>query len=249
MSLPLLFLREKENPLIALLVSEAVRQIFNNISPTYDRLNHILSLNFDKSWRQKTISQILKAKNEKFFALDLCAGTHDLGLECARQFPNSQIKALDFSEDMLRQGREKISHLKDQIESVCGDALKTPFADQSFDVIFCGFGVRNFDNTEKGIQEIRRLLKPEGQLLVLEFFRPTSKLNLFFNKTYAQNILPLFGKWISGNKDAYSYLRDSIRGFLTVPEFCELLQKNGFKNIKVKDYFLRICSCVNATIK
>lgn len=229
-------------------MSESVKNMFTEISPTYDRLNHFLSFNFDKSWRRKTIASIQQEQSQEFSVLDICCGTHDMGLECLRQFPNSKITGIDFSQGMLDAGVEKIKKELDsgKIKTVCGDALALPFEDNSFDVLFCAYGVRNFDNTQKGMQEMMRVLKPGGQVLVLEFFKPTSIINRAFNKTYGQYLLPLFGKWISGHSSAYHYLRDSIRGFKTVPEFQSLISNLGFINVKTKSFFMNISHCVSA---
>lgn len=229
-------------------MSEAVKSLFTAISPTYDRLNHVLSFNFDKGWRKKTIAQIHKKSEDAFLALDLCAGTHDLGLECLSQFPKARIQAVDFSFGMLHAGQNKIQKelTSKKIFSVCGDALNLPYPNSTFDVIFCAYGVRNFDNVEAGLKEIRRVLKPGGQVLVLEFFRPISSLNNFFNKTYGQYVLPALGQAVSGHKSAYTYLRDSIRGFLSLPEFQALLEKSGFKDVKTKNFFMSISSYVSA---
>lgn len=229
-------------------MSEAVKSLFTAISPTYDRLNHVLSFNFDKGWRKKTIAQIRKKSTDAFLALDLCAGTHDLGLECLRQFPESKIQAVDFSFGMLSAGQNKIRSEIDshKITPICGDALNLPYADETFDVIFCAYGVRNFDSTAAGLKEMRRVLKPGGQILILEFFRPTSSLNNFFNKTYGQYVLPALGQAVSGHKSAYAYLRDSIRGFLSLSEFEDQLQKLGFKDFQAKNFFMAISSCVSA---
>jgi len=229
-------------------MSEAVRKLFTEISPTYDRLNHLLSLNIDKLWRKKTIARIQKKSDERFQALDLCCGTFDLSLECVKQFPNAKIQAIDFSQSMIEVGKKKIQDFP-QIIPLCGDALNLSFKNKTFDVIFCGFGIRNLDDVEKGLKEMYRVLKPHGQVLILEFFKPTSSLQKLFHKTYGAHVLPKIGRFISGNPKAYSYLKDSIQGFLTVPEFCELLQKNGFENISAKDYFLKISSCINAFCK
>lgn len=223
-------------------MSEAVKKLFTEISPTYDRLNHLLSFNVDKSWRKKTIARIQK-NQEPFEALDLCCGTFDLSLECVKQFPRVKIYALDFSETMLEAGKEKIQNFP-QITPICGDALNLPFEKESFDVVFCGFGVRNLDDIEKGLKEIYRVLKPEGQILILEFFKPTSSLQKLFHKTYGTHVLPRIGSWISGNSKAYSYLKDSIQGFLTVTEFCEILQGAGFRSMGIHDYLFKISSCV-----
>lgn len=230
-------------------MSEAVKNLFTQISPTYDRLNHLLSLNIDKSWRKKTIATIQKSNDEPFLGLDLCAGTFDLSLECRRQFPHSKIVAADFSFGMLKSGLPKIASTNGAIRPLCADALSLPFADASFDVAFCAFGMRNLDDKSAGLAEIRRVLKPGGQLLVLEFFKPTSAVSTFFNKTYAEHILPRVGQLISGNRSAYEYLRDSIRGFLTTGEFEALMKTQGYADTATRDFLLAIASCVSAIKK
>ena len=229
-------------------MSEYVKNLFTDISPTYDRLNHLLSFNIDKSWRKKTIGKINQAKDSDFLALDICAGTHDMGLELHRQFPNALLVASDFSEGMLNAGQAKIAPLEEKglATTVCADALNLPFADSIFNTTFCAYGVRNFDDTKQGMQEMFRVLKPGGQALVLEFFKPTKGLNKFFNKTYAQHVLPRVGQLISGNKQAYSYLRDSIRGFLTIEEMTQLMQDIGFVEIETKSFFMGISTCISA---
>lgn len=229
-------------------MSEAVKQLFTEISPTYDRLNHLLSFNFDKGWRKSAIRMIRKKRQDHFKAIDLCAGTYDFSLECLKNFPNAEIMACDFSQGMLDAGLNKIDpQIKTgQIKPICCDALHMPFEDNSIDVIFCGYGVRNFDDTEKGMKEIYRVLKPGGQVIVLEFFKPDTILGRFFNRTYAQTIIPSLGKIISKHDSAYSYLRDSIRGFLTTKQFEQMLHKNKFKDIKTKNFIMKISSAVSA---
>lgn len=230
--------------------SVRVKILFDEISPTYDRLNRILSLNIDKIWRKKTISLIRKSKDNHFTALDLCCGTHDMGLECLRQFPDVKITAMDFSEEMLKAGEPKIQKyiLNGQIKTLVGDALNMPFANQSFDVIFCAYGVRNFSDTAKGLLEIRRVLKPGGQVLILDFFNPQNFFNRLFHKTYAQYVLPRLGGWLSGNPKAYVYLRDSILDFVTGIQMTEMLLAQGFAQARVKDFFGGISSCVMAEV-
>lgn len=222
--------------------------MFSRISPVYDRLNHLLSLNLDRSWRRQAIGMICPPC-QTFSALDLCAGTFDLSLECLRQFPGARIKAVDFSQAMLNAGEAKI---KSQMESgiitpICADAMSLPLKDESFDVIFCGFGVRNFDMTHKGVLEMYRVLKPGGQVVILEFFRPSNTLARFFHQTYARYLIPFLGRLFSGNDSAYSYLRDSIQGFLTVQEFMDLLKETKFSNLKIKNFFMSVATAVSAT--
>jgi demethylmenaquinone methyltransferase/2-methoxy-6-polyprenyl-1,4-benzoquinol methylase len=232
-------------------MSEAIKNLFTDISPTYDKLNHLLSFNIDKSWRRKTIAKIQRQPNETFLALDLCAGTHDLGLECLKKFPKAKVIAADFSFGMLAQGQDKLKlHVADQkIFPVCADALHMPFEDNTFDVAFCAFGMRNLDNKSKGLEELNRVLKPGGQLMILEFFKADSLASRFFNKTFAQHIMPRIGRLVSGHQSAYDYLRDSIRGFLTVDDFRELMIMNGYKDIGADHFLMSIASCMTGVKK
>ncbi len=230
-------------------MSETVKSLFTTISPTYDRLNHILSFNIDKIWRKKAIAWIEKPKNSCFQVLDLCAGTFDLSLECLRQFSECHVIAADFSQGMLNAGMAKIEalKLKGKIVPVCADALQLPFADNSLDVIVCGYGFRNFDDSQKGMREANRVLKKGGKLLVLDFFKPSSVSAKIFHKTYAKFVIPTLGKLISGHQNAYEYLKNSIQGFVTLDEFKNLLKQNNFKDMKSKDFIFAISSVVSAT--
>ncbi|OVE81369.1 bifunctional demethylmenaquinone methyltransferase/2-methoxy-6-polyprenyl-1,4-benzoquinol methylase [bacterium K02(2017)] len=227
--------------------SQSVQNIFDQISPTYDRLNHLMSLNFDKSWRKKTIGLIKKTSETPFTAIDLCAGTFDLSLECLKQFPQSKIMAVDFSQEMLNAGQPKIAEalIDEKIKPICADCLSLPFAANSIDVIFCGFGFRNFVSVKKGIMEAKRVLKPGGQLIVLEFFKPKSGLNQFFHTTYAKHVIPIMGKMVSGHDIAYDYLKDSIKDFLSAREFKSILQSYDFHHTEIKDFFMSISTAIS----
>lgn len=241
-------LPENHSILYEIRMSETVKSLFTSISPTYDRLNHLLSLNIDKIWRRKTVASIEKPPKACFQVLDLCAGTFDLSLECLRQFPNCHIMAADFSQGMLNAGMTKIEaqKVKGKIVPVCADALNLPFSDNSMDVIVCGYGFRNFSDVKKGIREANRVLKKGGQLLVLDFFKPSSIPAKIFHKTYAQFVIPTLGKLISGHQSAYEYLKNSIQGFLTLDEFKNLLNRNGFNDMKSKNFLFAVSSVVSA---
>jgi len=230
-------------------MSDTIQKMFSDISPTYDKLNHFLSLNIDKSWRRQAISLIPYPKNKKIRILDLCAGTFDLSLECLKQFPNAQITAADFSQEMLDAGTDKIrvELEKGNIKPVCCDALDMPMENNFFDVIVCGYGVRNFDNTTSGVREIYRVLKPGGHIIVLDFFKPTERVSKFFHNTYAKFIMPTCGKLISGHKSAYHYLKESIQGFLTKNEFKDLLEENNYTDVVTMDFLLSISTAIRAT--
>lgn len=228
-------------------MSEAVKNLFTDISTSYDRLNHLLSLNIDKVWRKKAIQLIERNKNDNFHALDLCCGTYDLSLECFKQFPQCNITASDFSQGMLDAGLPKIKKFREskQINVVQADALNLPFDDERFDVIFCAYGVRNLDDTKKGLLEIQRVLKPGGQIIVLEFFKPDRPMAHLFHKTYANIIIPTLGKMVSGHSSAYHYLRDSIQGFMTIEEFKALGLQCDYQNIFAKDFLFSISTAIS----
>jgi demethylmenaquinone methyltransferase/2-methoxy-6-polyprenyl-1,4-benzoquinol methylase len=226
-------------------MSQKVQKLFSQISGKYDFLNHVLSLNIDKSWRKKTIKEIKKNPNDHFLALDLCCGTFDLTIECLKQYHQAEVIALDFAYPMLTSGKNKILKKdQDRVQIVCGDALRLPLGENSVDVIFCGFGYRNLDDTEAGLKEMYRVLKPGGKLLILEFFKPTTFLSKAFHGTYNQIMLPTMGRLIANNKEAYEYLRDSISGFETIDQTKNLFSKTGFKNIRSRDLLFKISSLV-----
>jgi ubiquinone/menaquinone biosynthesis methyltransferase len=229
-------------------MSIAVRDLFTHISPTYDRLNHLLSFNIDRRWRKKAIARLHQSADQVTDILDVCAGTYDLSILAAQKFPKAKIQALDFSQGMLDAGRPKLERagLAERIHPVCADALHLPFADASFDVVMCAYGLRNLDDKRAGTREMKRVLRPGGELLILEFFRPKSFVAKVFNKTYAETILPCVGGWVSGDKKAYAYLRDSIRGFLSVDEYMALLAEENFAAVRSHDFIFSISSAVLA---
>jgi ubiquinone/menaquinone biosynthesis methyltransferase len=209
-------------------MSKAVQKLFTSIAPHYDFLNHFLSFSIDRHWREKAI-QSLKG-HPVHQVLDLCAGTLDLSVLLLKNFPKAHVTPLDFSLGMLQEGQKKILN-NQRLTILCSDAHHLPFPDQSFDTIVCGFGIRNLEHRAQAAQEIRRVLKPGGKLLVLEFFRPDNMVSNLFYKTYGKYILPKLGGFISKNRDAYEYLQNSIFHFMTVEEYIQLLKENGFQTV------------------
>lgn len=227
-------------------MSEDVKQLFTDISSTYDKLNHVLSFNIDKLWRKDAMRRIQFKKNEPISALDVCAGTLDLSLTFLQEYQNGHVTSLDFSQAMLDYGMGKIKpHQKQKIKVVCGDALNLPFDDGHFDVVFSAYGFRNLDHQDKGLREMFRVLKPGGQLLILEFFRPENIFSKTFHATYGKFLLPTIGQLISGNKEAYQYLHASIQKFLTQDQCKELMEKEGFKFSFLKNYFMGVSSLIS----
>ncbi|APU68925.1 MAG: bifunctional demethylmenaquinone methyltransferase/2-methoxy-6-polyprenyl-1,4-benzoquinol methylase UbiE [Bacteroidota bacterium] len=209
-----------------------VEQMFDNISGNYDGLNRVISLGTDVSWRKKVVQAVAATKPETI--LDIATGTGDLAIQMAEETNAPKIIGLDLSEGMLREGRKKIDRkdLDSRIEMVQGDSEALPFENDSFDAITVAFGVRNFEDLEKGLSEIQRVLKPGGIFVVLETSVPTKFPFKQGYQVYSGAILPLIGKLFSKDKDAYSYLSESAANFPYGEAFNNILQKTGFIDIK-----------------
>ncbi|AMM50223.1 ubiquinone biosynthesis methyltransferase UbiE [Rufibacter sp. DG15C] len=208
-----------------------VANMFNSIAKRYDFLNHFLSAGIDIIWRKKAVKLLEKAQPKTI--LDIATGTGDFALEAVRLKPQ-QITGIDISEGMLAVGREKIqkrglSHL---IQLHVGDSENIQFPDNHFDAITVAFGVRNFENLEKGLSEMYRVLKPGGMVVILEFSKPQSFPMKQGYNFYFKNILPLFGKLISKDNAAYTYLPESVQAFPDGNDFLSIFQRIGFKDTK-----------------
>ncbi len=223
-----------------------VANMFDNIARRYDFLNRLLSLGIDKIWRKKAIHQ-LKNLQPKYI-LDVATGTADVALETARRLHPDKIIGLDISAEMLHFGREKVAKqgLSENIELVQGDSENLPFSDNTFDAITVAFGVRNFENLEKGLSEMNRVLKSGGKLVVLEFSKPRAFPFKQLFQLYFRNILPIIGKWTSQDPRAYSYLFESVQVFPEGEQFLNILQKTGYKTSKCIPLTLGVCSIYTA---
>ncbi|RLZ12310.1 bifunctional demethylmenaquinone methyltransferase/2-methoxy-6-polyprenyl-1,4-benzoquinol methylase UbiE [Faecalibacter macacae] len=204
-----------------------VEQMFDNISPKYDLLNRILSGGIDIQWRKDVIKMVQSAKPATI--LDIATGTGDLAIMMAKN-TNAQITGLDLSAGMLEVGRKKVEAegLNNRVTMIQGDSENLPFEDNSFDCITVSFGVRNFENLEKGLSEIRRILKPGGTFIILEFSYPTSFPMKQLYTFYSKNILPAIGKLISKDQSAYTYLPDSVAAFPHGEEMKNILKNVNF---------------------
>ncbi|MBE7628666.1 bifunctional demethylmenaquinone methyltransferase/2-methoxy-6-polyprenyl-1,4-benzoquinol methylase UbiE [Tenacibaculum piscium] len=209
---------------------EQVVKMFDNISEDYDGLNRVISLGIDVSWRKKVVK--LVGENNPQQILDIATGTGDLALMMASLHPQ-KIVGLDISAGMLEVGKQKISkeNLSDKIEMIVGDSENMPFKNETFDAITVSFGVRNFENLDKGLTEIRRVLKTGGKLVILETSNPTKFPFKQGYKFHTNFILPIIGKLFSNDKVAYSYLSESANSFPFGQAFNNILQKNGFKEV------------------
>lgn len=224
---------------------EQMAKMFNNISQRYDFLNHFLSLGIDKLWRKSAIA-LLKPFHPQFI-LDVATGTGDFAVQALSLNPQ-KITGIDISEGMLSVGRRKIEKLKlsHRIELQKGDSENLNFEDDTFDAVTVGFGVRNFEDLEKGLSEIRRVLKPGAILVVLEFSRPRRFPMRQLYNFYFKNILPGLGRLISKDKSAYTYLPASVEAFPDGTDFENILKKVGFKETACKALTFGISSIYTA---
>lgn len=221
---------------------QQVAEMFDSIAFRYDFLNRFLSIGIDKGWRRKAINQLKELKPKK--VLDVATGTADVALMTYRLIHPEKIIGIDISEGMLDLGRKKIEKLglQSQIELQLGDSEKINFPDNSFDAITVAFGVRNFQNLEKGLAEMYRVLQPGGKLVVLEFSKPKQVGFKGIYSLYMNYIAPGFGKLFSKNKTAYQYLNDSVQAFPEGNTFLGIMNKTGFTNTYLKPLTLGICT-------
>ncbi len=212
---------------------EEVADMFNNISKKYDFLNHFLSMGIDKLWRKKAIK--ILGKNNPKIILDIATGTGDFAIEALKLNPE-KIIGVDISEGMLNIGKEKMKKKKINhiIDLQLGDSENLNFDDNYFDGYTVGFGVRNFENLEKGLSEMLRVLKPNGTAVILEFSKPKKfpiKQSFY---VYSKYILPTVGKLVSKDNRAYTYLPESINAFPEGQNFIDIMEKVGYKNVQSK---------------
>ena len=210
-----------------------IRQMFSSIAPRYDLLNHLLSLNIDKSWRRKAVSLMHSSSTQpQSLWLDLCCGTGDLSLEMLRQGAH-RIVSSDFSHPMLRLNLDKLRHrgAAPKVSVVEADALALPFPTNTFDSIAIAFGLRNLESPESGLAEMRRVLKPGGRLVILEFSKPTNALFDRLFQKYFFNVLPRVGAALSRHHHAYTYLPESVSQFPDQARLAAIFTACGFDSI------------------
>jgi ubiquinone/menaquinone biosynthesis methyltransferase len=216
----------------------AARHMFDRIAPTYDILNRLMSVGFDRRWRARAVAEVAAAPAGP--VLDLCAGTMDLTAMVARTRPRDRVFALDFSASMLELGRSKAP----AAEVVVGDATALPFFGGTFAAVICGFGMRNLSDPAAGAREVARVLRPGGRFVTLELFRPARLAAKAFHKTYARVVLPALGGWLSGEPGAYRYLAGSMAGFYTRAEYERVLSHAGFVRVRGRELTLGVASIV-----
>ena len=212
---------------------EEVADMFNNISKRYDFLNHFLSMGIDRIWRKKAIRTLQEIKPKRI--LDIATGTGDFAIAALKLNPE-EVVGVDISQGMLDMGIEKMKKKKVDhiIKMRLGDSEKLPFEDESFDALTVGFGVRNYENLEKGLSDMLRILRPGGKAVILEFSKPKKfPIKQLFG-FYSKRLIPFIGKTISKDKRAYAYLPESVEAFPEGQDFMDIMSKLGYKNVASK---------------
>ena len=230
---------------------DKIRALFDRIAPSYDRLNRLMSFGLDLSWRRRAV-KVLADSGQLLQVLDVASGTADFAIDIARRLPaGSRVTGVDISEQMLAVGRSKVkaAALQERVQLQTADAEKLPFEDGSFDRVSVAFGVRNFEDLPRGLAEMCRVLRPGGKAVILELSYPDNPILLWMYKIYAQRILPTICGWLSGNKDAYRYLPESIMNFPKSAQFIPMLRQAGFKSVTVRSFTFGVCRMYVAEIE
>lgn len=224
-----------------------VEEMFDNIAPTYDTLNHRLSWDIDKGWRKKAIRQLLPFQPKAI--LDIATGTGDFAILSAKELRPQRMIGIDISEGMMKIGQKKVEAegLQHIVSFKKDDCTHLSFDDNSFDAVTAAFGIRNFQNLDQGLSEMCRVLRPNGHLSIVELTTPVSFPMKQLFKLYSHTMLPVYGKLISKDTSAYSYLTKTIEAFPQGEVMLDILRKAGFKNASFKRLTFGICTMYFAT--
>lgn len=216
--------------------------MFDGIAPSYDRLNHLMSLGVDKIWRRRALKEIVDGTQQQI--LDVACGTGDSTIAIAlKAAPGSRITGIDISTGMMEPLMRKAAHegVHDRIKLLVADALDMPFPDGTFHRVTCAFGVRNFEDKSRGLAEFHRVLKPGGKAVILELSVPSKPWLRQLYDIYFMHILPWIGGMVSGNKEAYRYLPASVHAFPSPPAFCAMMEEAGFRNVRHISLSMGLC--------
>lgn len=224
-----------------------VEQMFDVIAPSYDKLNHRLSWNIDRGWRKKAIRQLVPFRPQK--VLDIATGTGDFAIMAAQMLSPQSLVGADISEGMMAVGAEKVKALglQDIISFAREDCLNLSYDDNTFDAVTAAFGIRNFASLDRGLSEMCRVMKPGGHLSIVELTTPVSfpMKQLFW--LYSHTVLPLYGRLVSKDKSAYTYLTKTIEAFPQGERMMEILQQAGFSETAFRRLTFGICTLYTAT--
>ena len=239
--------QEKINPYHEGEKAQQVEQMFDNIAPTYDKLNHRLSWDIDKGWRRKAIRQ-LKPYQPKTL-LDIATGTGDFAILAAKMLKPHRLVGADISEGMMEIGRQKVKAegLEQTISFEKEDCLHLSYQEETFDAVTAAFGIRNFANLDKGLKEMCRVLRKDGHLSIVELTSPVSFPMKQLFHIYAHTVLPVYGRLISKDTSAYSYLPKTIEAFPQGEQMVEILRNAGFREASFKRLTFGICTMYFAT--
>lgn len=221
---------------------KVVEEMFNNIAPNYDKLNHLMSFDIDKGWRRKAISQLMSYPHDQI--LDIATGTGDFAILAAKMLRPEKITAVDISEGMMNVGRLKAKEegVSDTIDFKKEDCTNMTFADNTFDAVISAFGIRNFQDLDKGLAEMCRVLKKGGHLSIVELATPVKFPMRQLFKIYSHIVLPAYGKIVSHDKSAYEYLPATIEAFPQGEQMTDILLKAGFAKAEFKRLTCGICT-------
>lgn len=219
-----------------------VEQMFDNIAPSYDKLNHRLSWNIDRGWRRKAIRQLAAEHPQQL--LDIATGTGDFAIMAAKMLKPQRIVGADISEGMMEIGRRKVlqMNLQDTVTFEKQDCMSLDYPDGSFDAVTAAFGIRNFPDLDKGLREMCRVLRKGGQLSIVELTTPVSFPMRQLFSIYSHTVLPVYGRMISHDTSAYSYLTKTIEAFPQGEEMMGILKKAGFSQTSFKRLTFGICT-------
>jgi demethylmenaquinone methyltransferase/2-methoxy-6-polyprenyl-1,4-benzoquinol methylase len=222
--------------------AQQVEQMFDNIAPTYDTLNHRLSWNIDKGWRRKAIAQLKPFAPKQL--LDVATGTGDFAIQACQMLDDVQITGIDISEGMMEVGRRKVSQmgLSERIRFEREDCTRLSYPDGTFDAVTAAFGIRNFDNLDQGLAEMCRVLRKGGVLSIVELTSPVSFPMRQLFHIYAHTVLPVYGRLISRDNSAYSYLTKTIEAFPQGERMVGILLKAGFSEASFRRLTFGICT-------
>ena len=227
--------------------TQQVEQMFDNIASTYDTLNHRLSWNIDRYWRRKAIRKLQPFAPKE--VLDIATGTGDFAIQTCRFLPDVSIKGVDISEGMMAVGRKKVElmGLQERISFERQDCTALTFDDNSYDAVIAAFGIRNFSDLDKGLREMCRVLRPGGHLCILELTQPVAFPVRQLFQLYSHTVLPLYGRLISKDSEAYTYLTKTIEAFPQGERMVEILQQTGFRQAQFQRLTFGICTLYFAT--
>ena len=227
--------------------TQQVEQMFDNIASTYDTLNHRLSWNIDRYWRRKAIRKLQPFAPKE--VLDIATGTGDFAIQTCNHLPAVSIKGVDISEGMMAVGRKKVEQmgLQERISFERQDCTALSFDDNSYDAVIAAFGIRNFADLDKGLREMCRVLRPGGHLCILELTQPVAFPVRQLFQLYSHTVLPLYGRLISKDSEAYTYLTKTIEAFPQGERMVEILQQAGFRQAQFQRLTFGICTLYFAT--